>query len=213
MPVELSIEKKSIVSDSIKLRVNVIETSDGVEGRQLYTEYYPKTITIEKFDIIALPIELYGASKALWPGPKGFTGTAMAGADGSIEVQLFPAGRSKNTTPYVRYQSIPACMGCMMSAASPFFESAKNDLLTNYDSTLLSLVSIPKQLVIQKKSATLVTYTFKDSGGAEVRGVAYYSTASDSSSASFEQAEFVLPDNKALTDALMKLYIDMYRLK
>ena len=207
-------DNKNTQRDSLVLPVTVIVTDDALEGHQINPDDYPKTWAVEWCDTAVTPIAVYGASHALWLGPKGYRGRAAAGADGSVAVQLFPRGGSDAKPPFVRYQSIPACVGCMMSAAAPFFENAKADLLTNYDSAMLDVVHTPDRLVIQKKSTTLVTYTYYEGSSLQISGVAYYSSPTTSSRGYFEQAEFALgPENKALTDLLVKSYISMRGLK
>ena len=212
--VTTSAENKSTSQDSVILPVTVIVTMDAIEGRQSNAADYPKTIALDWFDTTAPPVAVYGASQALWLGPKGYTGSAATGADGSVAIQLFPPGGNEANPPFVRYQRIPACVGCMMSAAAPYFANAKTDLLNNFDSTMLDIVRIPDKLVVQKRSSTLVTYTYMEGSGLQITGVAYYSSPGDSTRGDFEQAEFALGhNNKALIDLLVNRYISMWRLK
>ena len=216
IPVTADTGNKSTVNDSVVLPLTVIVTDDAIEGRLLNANDYPKSITVDWFDTAAAPIAAYGASQGLWLAPKGYTGTAATGADGTIAIRLFPPGGNDTKPPFVRYYSVPACMGCMMTAAAPFFENAKADLLKNYDSTMLDMVSIPKGLVIHKMSATLATYTDNERNGIQVTGVAYYSPYTDTTSTNngFEQAEFALgPNSKEMTDLLVERYITMWGLK
>ena len=206
-------ENKTAVADTIVLPVTVIITDDATEGRQLYADHYPKTWTLNAFDTTATPIAVYGASDRLWLGPKGYVGSGATGADGSVVVRLYPPGGSDTSAPFVNYEAIPACQGCMMIAAAPYFETAKTDLLKNYDSTFLDLVHIPSNLVIQKRSATLVTYTYQYPNRMQVTGVACY-TSENNIGRNFQQAQFALgPNNKALTDVLVKQYISMWGFK
>ena len=207
-------ENISAAKDSVILPVTVIVTMDAIEGPQSNTADYPKTIALDWFDTTATPVAVYGASQGLWMGPKGFTGSAATGADGSVAIRLFPQGGNEANPPFVRYQRIPACVGCMMSAGAPYFANAKTDLLNNYDSTMLDLVRMPDKLVVQKRSLTLVTYTYMEGSTSQITGVAFYSSPGDSTRGDFEQAEFALgPNNKALTDLLVNRYISMWGLK
>jgi len=212
--VTASAENKSAANDSVILPVTIIVTTYGIDGMESKANDYPKTIIVEGFDTTTMPIAAYGASQAIWLGPKGYTGSAETGADGSVAIRLFPPGGNEGKPPFVRYQLIPACVGCMMSAAAPYFENAKADLLKDYDSAMLNIVRIPDKLLIQKKSATLVTYTYMEGSSLQITGVAYYSSPTDSRMGVFEQAEFALgPNNKAMTDLLLNSYISMWGLK
>jgi len=207
-------EKISSVKDSVVLPVTVLVTMDAIDGRQSNAADYPKTIALDWFDTTATPVAVYGASQGLWMGPKGFTGSAATGADGSVAIRLFPQGGNEANPPFVRYERIPACVGCMMSAAAPYFANAKTDLLNNYGSAMPDMVRMPNELVVQKRSLTLVTYTYMEGSSSQITGVAFYSSPGDSTRGDFEQAEFALgPDNKALTALLLNRYISMWGLK
>lgn len=206
-------ESKTSAAGEVTLPVTVLVTNDAIEGPSSKASVYPKTVDLDWYDTTATRIAAYGAAHSLWLAPRGYTGSGNAGADGSISVILYPQGGSGENPPYVRYQAIPACVGCILSQAAIYFDNARADLLHTFDSTMLNMIRTPKGMVIQRISRTLTIYTYQKSN-TQIRGVAYYSPMSDTSSGRFEQAEFALgADQKAMTDVLIRQYISLQGLK
>jgi hypothetical protein len=160
-----------------------LKTESGLAEKDEYV--YPKTYTLTKPNLYSSKIQAYGAIGQLWFGPRGWTGKAYEGADGSTSVFLLPKGGTENSDPHISYIQIPGCHGCILNSAAPFFEEAREKLKKEYDTDPAELNS----LVVSKLSPSLVTYSYINSRGTKVYGVANYIVDEDEA---FYQAEFAL---------------------
>ena len=174
---------------SSKLNVAVLPTMDGINGEGMYADKYPSSITLT--GSFANQVGAYGAAYQVWIAPEGWTGQGQSGADGSLEVDLYPIGGSAKSDPHITYSEIPACVNCMIDAAAPYFASAMQAHDSGPDSNFP--ITIPAGLEVTPISPTLITYTLPSQNGMSVNGVVYYNSNSNyqSQQPPFAQAEFV----------------------
>ena len=193
------------------LKVHVLVTSDGGEsagGTGLYTDRYPKTICVEYATAFSNRISAYGAAHRVWIAPKGWTGSASIGADGSADVDLHSVKGSAIPGQRFHYENSGGCAGCAVDAAAPYFPSAMRRWkeLFNYD----TLSPLPPGLKIIRVSQNVVTYSYPSEHGLLARGVARY----DPSEPLLEKAEFVLPRSDAkLLNFLLNRFISTMKLR
>ncbi len=198
-------------SSVVVLKVRVLVTSDGGEfagGTGLYTERYPKTISVEYATAFSNRISAYGAAYRVWVAPKGWTGSASVGADGSTDVDLHSVKGSAIPGQQFHYENSGGCAGCAVDAAAQYFPSAMRQWkeLFNYD----TLSPLPPHLKIIRVSQNIVTYSYPSGHGLLARGVARY----DSSEPFLEKAEFVLPRTDAkLQNFLLHRFISTMKLR
>lgn len=199
--------KITLDSSSSKVPVEVLMTSDGIQGDSMYSDQYAKTAIVKGGDAVAGEIQAYGTAFHIWIGPRGWTGSSSSGADGNLSVNIFPQGGSDTLGPHINYYEIPGCVGCMLSAAAPYFPTAMQAWDTQFNDDGTNPIDIPPGLRVTLLSPTLVTYTLPDTGGLSVQGVVYYDSEMQSE-VPFAQAEFVLPhQDSTMCNFLLQTFI------
>ena len=180
-------------SAALMLEVHPLLTSDGSEpgGTSLYADKYPKTIRVEHAAAFASRIAAYGAAYRVWIAPKGWTGSASVGADGSTSVNLRPIGDPAPSGPRLLYEDSGGCAGCALDAGAPYFPNARRrrEELFGYETQ----TPVPRGLKTRRVSPKIVTYLYPSGHHLLARGVACF----DPSQPFFEKAEFVLPRTDA----------------
>lgn len=178
-------------SDAVTLTVQILPTSDGTDGRGLYTERYPKTIDVKDAAAFADRIAAYGAAYRVWIAPKGWTGSAVVGGDGSTLVTLGPVSGSAKSGPRFRYEDSGGCAGCALEDAAPYFPSAmkKWKELFGYETPEV----LPRGIKLIRVSPTLTVYTVPGGNGLLSRGAAYFMLSDEYSA----KVEFYLPRTDA----------------
>lgn len=197
-------------SPPITLTVRVLPTSDGLAGRGMYSDRYPKGVSIPSAAAFADQIAAYGAAYRVWIVPRGWTGSAAVGADGSTAVDLHPPHGSAKSGPRFHYEDTGGCAGCAVYGAAPYFPCA----LKEYKEFPLPgpVSAVPHGLKVAPLSPSLVTYTGSEGGGLLVRGVIHFACGTDQPF--FQQGEFVLPRLDAkLLHFLLHTFVSREKLK
>lgn len=195
-------------SSSVTLTVHILPTNDGAgHGMGLYVDRYPKTVRVENARAFAGRIAAYGAAFHVWIAPKGWTGSANSGGDGSRFVSLYPVKGSAKSGPRFQYEDTGGCARCAVDEAAAFFPSAAQV----YDGLGLPNAA-PPGLKATSRPPSLATYKLRYPDGLMVRKVAYFN-GSDSDPF-FEKAEFALPGREAkLMSFLVHTFIPREKLK
>ena len=180
------------------LRVNKIPTEDGMLSDEEANAFkYPARISVDSAGDQANEIAAYGGAYKIWLGPKGWTGNAHAGADGNAVINLRPADTSTAHGQRATYYEVPACIGCMLLAAAPYFPAAMEEYNKEYNEDSSSHIEIPEGLQITRISETLISYTLPEKNGLITGGVAFYLPPGVAGDPYYTEAEFVLPRTKA----------------
>lgn len=183
---------------SAKLQVRVVPTSYGAGGSD---HKYPQAISLKIPKSLKDAISAYGAADRVWLAPKSWGGTAAQGADGSTDVEIRPHLDRSQAGSYVVYKDAGGCAGCAILDAARYFPDAKGQAQTLFPEMAKKT---PAGLKIQRISPHLVTFSFVDTAGATVRGVAFYSGNSDYH---FAQMTVVLPrSDDVITRFLLRHY-------
>ncbi len=159
---------------SVTVPVTVIHTTLALDEPQAA---YPRAVTLDA--PAGLALGAYGAAGKVWLGPAGWTGRATSGVDGTTRVELFPKGSGPSSIRRVTYHVVPACLGCMLSGAAPFFPAAMNHWNAEFNADGRSPVNVPSGLVVDALTPTLVRYTLPDIGSMKVTGAAFYDPSDD----------------------------------
>lgn len=187
-------------SEAVTLNVQILPTSDGINGTGLFAEKYPKVIDVKDAAAFADRIAAYGAAYRVWIAPKGWTGSAVVGGDGSTLVTLGPVGGSSKSGPRLRYVDSGGCAGCALSDAAPYFPSAmkKWKELFGYETPEV----LPRGIKLIRISPTLAMYALPEANDLLGGGAVYFIPPDEDF---FARAEFFLPD----TDGkLLKFLVD-----
>lgn len=195
-------------SSSVRLAVRVLMTSDGLQGDSLFRDQYPDNADVIAAQPLADKIEAFGAAFHIWIGPKGWTGHAGAGVDGTTSTYLYPVDGSDSSGPRINYYVIPACVGCILSAAAVYFPDAMKGWDDEFNRDGKIPITVPPRLKVTRLSPTLVLYSLPDVNGLRVGGVAYYNSGGEESDASFLSAQFAMrPQDSTLTTFLLNTFI------
>lgn len=187
-------------SDAITLTVQILPTSHGINGTGLFAEKYPKVIEVKDAAPFADRIAAYGAAYHVWIAPKGWTGSAVVGADASTLVTLYPANGSAKSGPRLRYVDSGGCAGCALGEASPYFPSAKQAWKESFEGETPD--ARPRGIKLIRVSPTLAMYALPEANDLLCRGAVYFMPPNEDF---FARVEFFLPD----TDAkLLKFLVD-----
>jgi uncharacterized protein DUF4850 len=196
-----SSEKRSAVT----LTVYALPTSDGASGKTgAFADRYPKTIEIKDSALFTGRIAAYGAAYRVWIAPKGWTGSADVGGDGSTVVKLHPVRGSSASGPRFYYQDTGGCAGCALSDAAPYFPSAmqKWEEMFGYETP----EKLPRGIRLVRLSSTLVSYSLPKREGLLGRGAAYFIPPNEYFFAA--RGDFVLPrTGEKLLDFLVRTLI------
>lgn len=181
-----------------KLLVRVVPTSYGAGESD---HKYPQTIKLKIPKSLKDAITAYGAADQIGRAPKDWDGTAAQGADGSTIVRFRPRFGRSRAGSYMVHESAGGRAGCAVVDAARYFPDAKRQAQTLF---LEVARKTPAALRINRVSQHLVTFSFVDTAGATVRGVAFYSGNSDEQLA---LTSVVLPrSDAALTRFLSQYY-------
>jgi len=206
------IPAKDTTSTLSTLNVTVLPTDYGLSGKGMYADKYPDNITVNTIIVTADKLGAYGLAGGVWLAPKGWTGQGLLGADGSSQIDLYQQGGSKSYGARISYSEIPACVGCMVDAAAPYFSSATLEYNKGNFGEVAPLI-IPSGLVATSISPTLITYTLPNENGLSVRGVVYYNPNNNYANP-FLEAKFFLPSSESdVLDFLVKNFIIQENLK
>ncbi len=207
---------KALANNITELGVTVLPTVDGIlDDSEVTNIVYPAKDTVDA-DSMNSQIAAYGTAYKVWIGPKSWTGKGESGADGNTVASLYPPTfpAVSDSTPHVSYCEIPACWGCMLSAAAPYFSGAMKEYNENFNTDGKDPLKVLEGIEIHKISSTLLTYTLPTSHHLLNCGVAYYLPAGDAGDAYYTEAHFVLPENDTiLADFLVKNFIRSKQLK
>ena len=207
---------KMLANNITELIVTMLPTVDGsMDDSEVNNFVYPTEDTLDVDSMNGL-IGAYGTAYKVWIGPKGWTGKGESGADGNTVATLYPPPftGSSDSTPHVSYYEVPACWGCMLFAAAPYFPRAMKEYNENFNADNKDPIKIPDGIQIHQISATLITYTLPVSHHLLNCGVAYYLPAGEEGDAYYKEAHFVLPENETkLADFLVKDFIRSKQLK
>ncbi len=201
------------VSKQDSFPVISLPTIDGVsESDSPVTDFdYPKNVALPEADSFKGQISVFGAAYEVWVGPKGWTGMGDKGADGNTVAHLHPVNGNDSIGPHITYYEIPACQGCIIWSAAPYFPNARKNYKEAFDQELSSEFDPPAGIKITRLSSTLVTWSLPDTNGLLKRGVAYYIDEGDPF---YTDAVFVLPADQArLADFLTINFIRFKGLK
>lgn len=195
----------SAESSPVILTVHVLPTSDGLSGSGLFAEKYPKIVEVKNAAAFADRIAAYGAAYRVWIAPKGWTGSAAIGADGSTLVSLYPASGSAKSGPRFRYLDEGGCAGCALHDAAPYFPSAMQAWKNFFGYETPEV--LPRGTKLVRLSPTLVMYVLPGGDRLLGHGAAYFIPPNEDF---FAQAEFFLPhaDQKLLTFLVKTVVIE-----
>ena len=182
---------------AVKLQVRVVPTSYGAGGSD---HKYPQAISLKIPKLLKNAISAYGAADRVWLAPKGWDGTAAQGADGSTDVEIRPHLDRPQAGSHVVYKDAGGCAGCAILGAARYFPDAKEQAQTLFPEMA---TKTPAGLKIQRISPHLVAFSFVDTAGAAVRGMAFYSGNSDYH---FAQMTVVLPRSDAVVMRFLLQY-------
>lgn len=181
-------------STTVQIPVTVLPTDDVGNGVGAYADKYPSNITVSGDKQLIDKVTAFGAAYRVHLGIKGWTGSGLIGSDGNNSVDLHPAIlQPSQIGQEIFYAEIPACIGCMLDAAAPYFSNAQTQRNLSYNQDGSNNVTAPQGLQVAPISSTLITYTLPDSGGLSTQGVIYYFPGSKTSDPEFAEAKFVLP--------------------
>lgn len=189
------------VSDTLvatKLRVRVVPTSYGAGESD---RKYPQAISLKIPKSLKDAMSACGAADRIWLAPKSWDGTAAQGADGSTDVEFRPHVGRAQAGSYVVYENAGGCAGCAVVNAARYFPDAKRQAQALFPEVAKKT---PAGRKFNRISPHLVTFSFLDTAGATVRGVAFYSGNYDYQ---FAQMSVVLPRSDA---ALMRFLLQYY---
>ncbi len=189
--------------DSIKLVVKVLDTQ-GPDSEQ-YS--YPRSIKVSGPIGILQRIGAYGAAGFVWIGPNNWTGLGQAGEDGTILVKLYPQNGFPDGKPNIVFHYIPACFGCILSNAAPYFPDAMKKWDENFNTDGNNPVKVPPGLNVTKISNEWICYSINDS----VRGAVFYNSGMDADP-TFSEAKFnMFAKDSIMTEFLLQTYIRLFR--
>jgi hypothetical protein len=190
------------------LTVHVLPTSDGLHGKGMYANRYPKNVRVRNVGAFAHQIAAFGAAYHVWIGPRGWTGSAGYGEYATRLVDLYPVGGSPLSGPHIEFLEIPFGLGSMLYRAAPYFPKARLEYNKTYHTPLLPA---PPGLRIFPLSPTLERYSLPSVGSLLVRGIVYFGYRPNPF---FAEAEFVLPHaDEKLLHFLMHTFIRREKLK
>jgi len=188
--------------DTIVLNVVQLKTDYGFDttGSQ-YS--YPSTVDTSAPKAYEDKLGAYGAAEKVIVGPKGWTGEGFIAADGSGFIGLYPFNGSTKQGSRITVTVHPACVGCALGAAAPFFPEAKSQFEKDFPGP----VEIPSGLKIQPITKKLIGYSLSNTpDGLEVNGVAYFEM--NSGQPYFIQMEVTLPSTgHDLSTVILNLFI------
>ncbi len=105
-------------SETVSLPVSVLTPTFG--GGQV-AFHYPTSLTVTVPVEWASRLQAIGTVGFVVIVPKGWTGTALEGADGSRSIALYPSGGSSTHGPRLTILTASQCVGCAWSEAAPYF--------------------------------------------------------------------------------------------
>lgn len=159
----------------VNLPVKILPTSYGIDIGQFVFEY-PKTVKVNVSEKFVDNIQAYGVGEKIVIGPKGWIGNGSVGADGNSYIQIYPSEKDAQSGPLIITSEIPACIGCALEAAAPFFSQAAQQLKANFDMTPIVISG----LKISKIDDSLVKYTISSNSTRIIKiGVARFAQSSD----------------------------------
>lgn len=186
----------------VTLPVTVVPTTFGLPGEE--TPTYPASFSVEVPE--SVHVAAYGGAGQVWLAPRSWTGKAAEGADGSGQVKLYPSNEHGAFGPQITYTVIPACLGCMLSEAAPYFPKALAQWNEDYNQNGQNPILIPHKLKITHISPRVVIYSLPSEHGFLVRGAAFYDPNGDSG---YEEVKLVLPSSdERLAKFLLKYFTD-----
>lgn len=194
----------------VTLNVHVLRTSDGgATGKVgLFADRYPKTVRVKNSAMFADRIAAIGAAYHVWIVPKGWSGSASVGGDGSTVVDLHSKKGSTGSGPRFHYEDTGGCAGCALSEAAPYFSRAMRGWKEFFGYETLE--TVPSGLKATSISPDLMAYTLPDKDGLVARGIMYY----DAHDMFFENALFVLPHaDKELLGFLLHTLVTREKLR
>lgn len=187
-------------SQTVTLTVNVLPTSDEVNGTGLHADRYPKTVRVESTAGFADRIAAYGAAYRVWIAPKGWIGSSTVAFDGRTAVNLYPPDGSAKSGPRFLYEDSGGCAGCALTGAAPYFPKAMEDLKKSFGTDTVE--TLPHDTKLVSVSPSLVMYSLPGRDGLLGSGAAYFLPPNEYF---FARAEFFLPDIDA---KLLKVLVD-----
>lgn len=187
---------------AVRLPVTILPTSFGLTDAAAPT--YPASINVEAPP--QLQLSAYGAAGQVWLAPRSWTGHASVGVDGNSVVVLYPVGQDGTSGPRITYAAIPACVGCILSSAAPYFPEALKRWNEDYNSDGKNPVAVPRDLKVTHMAPHLVTYTSPNESGLLVHGAAFYDA---NGGAGYEEIRLTLPPaDERLGGFLLKYFSD-----
>lgn len=117
----------SNASASVRVPVKVCPTTYAIPGQQ-HTRVTHALLALSVKE--AAPLAAYaGGGTPIVLGPRGFSCTALVGADGGVHVQLTPPGAvaASKTGPAIDVEVEGACVSCITAVACGLFPSAAKD--------------------------------------------------------------------------------------
>ncbi|WP_171822670.1 DUF4850 domain-containing protein [Sulfobacillus thermosulfidooxidans] len=173
----------------VTLPVSIVTPSFGGE---VVTFHYPKTVSVTVPVEWASQLQAVGALGFVILTPKGWSGTAQEGADGSKRVILYPSGGSAQHGPRILLNTSSACVGCAWFAAAPYFSWVRQHFASagwgTYHGPVISGYALSADLRAYHAPNTPMGY--------HVNGIAYapfIENPNGHDQILFRQAETILP--------------------
>lgn len=174
-------------NETVTLPVSIISPTFGASAVRFS---YPPTVTVTAPVSWASQIQAVGAVGFVVITPKGWTGQASEGADGSRSVALYPPTGSAKHGFRITIQTASACVGCAWYGAAPYFSWVRQHFSSAGWGTYTGPV-IPGYAASSDLSYYQAPNT---STGLHVNGIAYAPfILNPQATVLFRQAETVLP--------------------
>jgi len=174
----------AIVSSSLSLAVAGAQTTPGatmplvvcptVNGVPAPAKHFPPAMAMDVPAALSHELAAYADNQATLfvVAPRGWACQAAVGADGSASVSVHPHGQAgtmggswPRSARAVTADALPACFGCILDQACPFFASAAHELAT---SKLGPCPKHPPRETMTRLTSTAVEFT--DPGGVHGTG-------------------------------------------
>ncbi|PSR24869.1 MAG: hypothetical protein C7B47_13770 [Sulfobacillus thermosulfidooxidans] len=176
-------------TQTVTLPVAIITPSFG---GGVVTFHYPAAVTVTAPVQWASQLQALGALGFVILTPKGWSGTAQEGADGSKRIVLYPPGGSAQFGPRILLNTSGGCVGCAWYQAAPYFSWVRQHFASagwgTYQGPVISGYPLAADLRAYRAPNTQTGY--------HVNGIVYapfIENPNGNDQVLFRQAETILP--------------------
>lgn len=162
--------------------------------------YHPKSVVVWAPESAAHALAAYAVTFGLgdvvyFVGPRAMTGSAQIAADGSFAVTLHSQGVR------VRIFSEPACVGCAVEAAAPYFAQARRDAAPYGGYGGATIAQLP--VSVRDLSQGLLVYGYRSVARRAVYGLVHYGQQGGSGGRFFSVMVEVQPDRAQMAGYIL----------